>query len=101
MIVPVKTGATGGFQLEAFDGQNGGLEVDGEDRLLLAAEQLDPEYSPALTPGNRLYFAGRAARVYYTRPDAPRPALGQIAFYGQLRHRTRPPTTVPSSSTRR
>src|SRR5436190_13650264 len=58
IIVPVKTGSTGGFRVEARNGQNGALIWSQTTDYILPLHNSTPSYSPALTPGNRLYFAG-------------------------------------------
>ena len=42
-----------------------------------------PSYSPALSQGTRLYYAGAGGTVYYRdQPDSASGPSGQIAFYG-------------------
>ncbi len=68
VIVPVKTGASGGFELQAFNGSNGSpLWTQSTDYTLPpmgqgAAYTWTPSYSPTLANGNTLYYPGRAGR---------------------------------------
>jgi hypothetical protein len=85
VIVPVKTGAAGGFEVEALAGGTGATNWVRSTDYLLPAHNWTPSFSPALTPKNRLYFAGGGGTVYYC--DAPdttnsSPVIGQITFYG-------------------
>jgi hypothetical protein len=89
VIVPVKTGATGGFEVKAINAVNGGvLWTQTTDYILPpfppAYRGWIQSYSPVLTPQNRLYFAGAGGTIYYLdNPDTPGPhTVTQIAFYG-------------------
>jgi hypothetical protein len=84
VIVPVKTGALGGFRVEAHVGTNGVLKWMQSTDYALPPHNWTPSFSPTLTPKNRLYFPGGGGTVYYCdSPDSTNmPALGQIAFYG-------------------
>ena len=85
VIVPVKTGASGGFEVEALNGASGRTNWVQATDYILPSHNWIPSFSPALTPKNRLYFAGGGGTVYYCdAPDATNatPAIGQIAFYG-------------------
>ena len=85
VIVPVKTGASGGFQVEALAGATGATNWARATDYLLPSHDWTPSYSPTLTPKNRLYFAGGGGTIYYCdTPDTTNsaPVIGQIAFYG-------------------
>ena len=85
VILPVKTGAGGGFEIEALAGATGATNWVQSTDYVLPAHGWVPSFSPALTPKNRLYFAGGGGTVYYCdTPDTTNaaPAIGQIAFYG-------------------
>src|SRR6266516_3112505 len=58
VIVPVKTGASGGFEVEGIDGQSGAVKWTQTSDYVLPPHNWVPSYSPTLAPGNRLYFAG-------------------------------------------
>jgi hypothetical protein len=91
VIVPVKTGATNGFEVKALVATNGATKwVRTTDyRLPPYANHWVPSYSPVLTPKNRLYFPGGGGTVYYCdTPDTTNtsPVVGQIAFYGMTNY---------------
>ena len=94
VLVPVKTGATGGFEVQAFSGKTGTLEwtLPTDYTLMLknggsgSGWDWTPSYAPTLTPQNDYYFAGNGGTVYETtNPDATGPsppAVTPLAFYG-------------------
>jgi hypothetical protein len=84
VLVPVKTGATDGFMVKAVDGRTGGVKWTQATDYTLPPHDWTPSYGPALTPANRLYFAGAGGTVYYINsPDATGASTsGQLAFYG-------------------
>jgi FG-GAP-like repeat len=84
VIVPVKTGASGGFEVEALQGSDGSVLWTESTDYILPPHNWVPSYSPVLTPHNRLYFAGAGGTIYYLdNPDtASAPTVTQIAFYG-------------------
>ena len=85
VIVPVKTGATGGFEVEALVGATGATNWTHLTDYILPPHNWIPSFSPTLTPKNRLYFSGGGGTVYYCdTPDTTNssPVILQIAFYG-------------------
>ena len=100
VIVPVKTGATGGFEVQAISAVNGASRWTlTSDYALMPAGGTNgydwtPSYSPTLTPSNRLYFAGDGGTVEYTdSPDAAgpnAPAIGRLAFFGLANYNANP-----------
>jgi hypothetical protein len=84
VIVPVKTGASGGFQLNAFSGSSGSALWSLPTDYILPPHNWIPSYSPTLTPGDRLYFAGAGGTLYSIgNADASAPGtVTQTAFYG-------------------
>jgi len=83
VIVPVKTGATSGFRVDAHSGTDGTLQWSLPSDYVLPPYNWVPEFGPALTPPARLYFPGAGGTVYYRdTPDSATGAQGQIAFYG-------------------
>lgn len=83
VLIPVKTGATGGFRMEARSGIDGQLIWMVPTDYLLPLHEWTPVFGPVLTPASRLYFPGAGGTVYFRdNPDSPRGAQGQIAFYG-------------------
>ncbi|HTM47239.1 MAG TPA: hypothetical protein VL285_01065 [Bryobacteraceae bacterium] len=83
VIVPVKTGETGGFRLDARKGVDGSLVWSLPTDYVLPLHNWTPPYGPVLTPASRLYFPGADGTVFYRdQPDSPEGDVGQIAFYG-------------------
>jgi len=83
IIVPVKTGATGGFELAAFRGGTGASLYTLSSDYSLPAHDWIPPYSAVLSLGSRIYYAGAGGTVYYRdAPDAATGPTGQVAFYG-------------------
>jgi hypothetical protein len=84
VIIPVKVGATDGFQVEAQSGVDGSLLWTAPTDYRLPPHGWTPSYSPVLTSANRLYFPGAGGTLYYIdNPDDPGATIsGQVAFYG-------------------
>jgi hypothetical protein len=90
VIVPVKTGATDGFRIEARSGITGALKYLLSTDYTLAGLSFNwtPSYSPTLASdgagGTRLYYAGAGGTIYYiSQPDSSPPgAPVHEAFYG-------------------
>src|SRR5262249_37867061 len=58
VIIPVKTGKTGGYRVEAHSGVDGTLLWMEPTDYLLPPHSWIPSYAPVVTPKDRLYFAG-------------------------------------------
>jgi hypothetical protein len=90
LIVPVKVGASGGFEVEARSGANGSLLWSQGTDYILPPQNSNwtPSYSPALAASGRLYFAGAGGTVYYRdTPDSGTPtASGQLAFFSMANY---------------
>jgi hypothetical protein len=83
VIVPVKTGATSGFEVEALSAANGAVLWTLASDYVLPPHDWVPEFGPALTPSSRVYLPGAGGTVYYRdSPDSATGPQGQIAFYG-------------------
>jgi hypothetical protein len=85
VIVPVKTGATGGLRIEARGAGNGTLKWSATSDYVFPPANWTPEFAPAMTPNARarLYYPGAGGTVYFRDdPDSNRGSSGQIAFYG-------------------
>lgn len=84
VIIPVKTGASGGFEINAVNGADGSVKWTQTTDYILPPHNWTPSFSPVLTPTNRLYFAGAGGTVYYIdNPDSPGATItGHLAFYG-------------------
>src|SRR5262249_33113173 len=85
VVVPLKTGASGGFKLEGINGTTGTVVWAQTTDYGLPPHNWVPSYSPTLTPSGKLYYAGKAGAVYViTSPDsAGASPTGPIYFYGQ------------------
>ena len=83
IIVPVKTGATGGFQVEGRRGSDGGLLWTHVSDYALPPHDWTPSFAPALGR-NKLWIPGVGGTLETrTRVDATTNArLDRIAFYG-------------------
>jgi hypothetical protein len=85
VIVPVKTGASGGFEVQGRSAHDGSLLWN------QATDYVRPpfggwiqSFSPTLTPGGRLYFpAVDGTLEYISNPDTSGATVsGRVAFYG-------------------
>jgi hypothetical protein len=88
VLVPVKTGATDGFEVNAYNGANGAFMYTLSTDYTLPSHNWTPSYAPALvtTPSeNRLYYAGAGGTIYYIdNPDSgPGTPVHQV-FYTSL-----------------
>ena len=84
VILPVKTGSSDGYKVEARSALDGSLIWSQTTDYILPPHTWTPSYSPTLTPGNRLYFPGAGGTVYFRdNVDSGGPATtGQLAFFG-------------------
>jgi hypothetical protein len=93
VVIPVKTGAWGGFQVEGHCSTTGSLVWTQPTDYILPAHDWTPSCGIALSPKNRLYFPGAGGTVYYRdAPDAATSGTGQIAFYGMANYLADPAT---------
>lgn len=92
VIVPVKTGSTDGYRVDARSGQDGSLIWSQTTDYILPPHDWTPSYSPVLTATNRLYFAGAGGTVYFRdNADTGGPmSIGQLAFYGLSNYTANP-----------
>jgi hypothetical protein len=83
VLVPVKTGISGAFQVEAHAGTNGKKLWKASSDFVFAPHDWTPSFPAHLTAQNRLYYAGAGGTVYFRdTPDLATGATGQLAFYG-------------------
>lgn len=86
VLVPIKTGATDGFKIEAHSGSDGALKWTLTTDYSLPPHGWVPSFGMALTPKNRLFYPGAGGTVYFrdepNSATAPPDGTGQIAFYG-------------------
>jgi hypothetical protein len=64
VVLPVKTGATDGFQIEGRSGTTGALLWTQATDYSLPPHDWTPSYSPTIAPGNKLYYAGAGGTIY-------------------------------------
>jgi hypothetical protein len=91
VIVPVKTGASGGFRVEAHTASDGTLVWGAlTDYALPPSHGWTPVFGPALN-SKRLYFPAAGGTVgFRDDPDSPTGAGGRIAFYGLTNYQANP-----------
>ena len=68
VLVPVKTGATNGFQVSAFNGANGAAKYTLSTDYILPAHNWIPAYNPTIATGSfgtRLYYAGAGGTILH------------------------------------
>jgi hypothetical protein len=84
IIIPVKTTASGHFQLNARNVSTDMIKWTIASDYTLPPFNWMPPFGPALTPTGRLYFPGNGGTVYYVNnPDSNTATIsGQLAFYG-------------------
>ncbi len=83
VVVPVKTGAAGGFRFEARSGTNGGLIWSANSDYVLPAHNWVPSYNLALNAANRLHAPGAGGKLLVRDDaDAATGAVNKLVFYG-------------------
>jgi hypothetical protein len=85
VVMPVKTGATSGFRVEARIGQTGGVvwTMDSDYRLPAPAPSWIPSFNPTLVPSGRLYVPAAGGRLMVRDdPDSATGATTTVAFHG-------------------
>lgn len=83
VLVPVKTGANGGFRIEARAGGNGVLMWSADSDYLLPAHDWVPSFNIALTQGSRVYMPGAGGKLFFRENvDAAAGTLQTAVFYG-------------------
>ena len=85
VLLAVKTGATQGFRIEAHGPVAGALKWKSSTDYIVPPHPSDwfPSYDPALTPGDRLYFAGAGGKLFYRDgPDSTANPIKTVVFYG-------------------
>lgn len=82
-LVPVKTGASGGFRIEARSGGNGFLLWQLDTDYRLPAANWLPSYNLTLTPSGRLLAPAAGGRLLARdEPDSANGATQWLVFYG-------------------
>ena len=91
VIVPVKTGDTGGFRVEGRDGADGTLKWSlATEYVLPPLPGWTPVFGPALSTGS-LYVPGPGGTVYVRdQPDSDAGTQERMAFYGLANYEADP-----------
>src|SRR6185295_11662707 len=89
VLVPVKTGANGGFQVTAFNGAGGAAKYTLSTDYILPTHNWIPSYQPCVVTGSfgtRLYYAGAGGTILHVdNPDSNTPgAPVRDVFYTSL-----------------
>jgi hypothetical protein len=84
VLIPLKTGASGAFAIQAIDGNSGAVRWTIATDWQLPNAAWVPSYNVVETNSGRVYFAGVGGTLYYfDNPDSvTAPTVHQIAFYG-------------------
>lgn len=92
VIVPVKTGASGGFRIEARAGANGNLLWSLASDYRLPPHNWVPSFNPALA-GTRVAMPAAGGRVLLRdNADAASGTVSSVAFYGNAAYAAEPST---------
>jgi hypothetical protein len=89
VLIPVKTGATDGFRIDAVNGNNGSAKYRLSTDYALPTHNWIPSYSPCIASGafgTRLYYAGAGGTIWHIdNPDSNTPgAPVRQVFYTSL-----------------
>jgi hypothetical protein len=83
VLMPVKTGATGSFQVQARIGQTGTLMWSLASDYRVPAHSWLPSFNPLLTPDGRLVMPmSRGRLLMRATPDETTGTTSTVAFYG-------------------
>jgi len=91
VVLAVKTGAGGGFRIEARSGVNGGPIWSATSDYLLPPHNWIPSYNLALTTGNRLYAPGGGGKLLVkVDADSASGTLQILVFFGAAAYAAAP-----------
>jgi hypothetical protein len=83
VVLPVKTGADGGFRVEARIGQTGTLLWSQASDYRLPAHRWVPSFNPVLTPDGRVVIPAAGGRLLArSDPDSATGATATLSFHG-------------------
>lgn len=83
VLVTVKTGAGGGFQVEARNPRNGALQWTQTTDYVLPPHNWTPSCGSTLTPSNQLATPASGGTILLrANADSPTSAVTRVAFYG-------------------
>ncbi|MBL8524946.1 MAG: hypothetical protein JNN20_14745 [Betaproteobacteria bacterium] len=93
VLLPVKTGPSGGFRFEARSGANGSLLWTQSSDYILPAHNWVPSYNLAVTDGSRVYAPGAGGKlIYRDNADSLGSASQNVVFYGAAAYASAPAT---------
>jgi hypothetical protein len=91
VVVPVKTGAAGGFRLEGRLGSNGILLWTAASDYVVPAHNWVPSFGPCITANNRLYAPRSGGRLLFRADVDDVNATDEVAvFYGAATYAAAP-----------
>lgn len=83
VLVPVKTGATGGFRVEARNGATGTLMWSADSDYIVPPHNWFPSFNVTLTAGGRAYLPGSGGKVFLRdNADSATGSVQTAVFYG-------------------
>ena len=82
VIVPVKTGATDGFRVEARDGEDGSLKWKLDTDYSVPFAFFTPAFGPVLTKDRLILPAAGGTIFVRDHPDQDHGEVSRLAFYG-------------------
>jgi hypothetical protein len=83
VLVPVKTGSSGGFRFDARNGSNGALLWSAASDYVVPPHNWIPSFNVTLTAGGRVYAPGAGGKVYYRdNVDSATGSVQTAIFYG-------------------
>jgi hypothetical protein len=93
VVLPVKTGATEGFRIEARLGGNGSLLWSLDTDYRLPPHNWVPSFNPVLTPANRVVLPAAGGRLLMRDTvNAASGTLRRVAFFGNATYAAAPAT---------
>lgn len=91
VVIPVKTGTTGGYRVEGRNGANGTLIWSATTDYVTLPRNWLPPYSPLLTAQGRLYVQGAGGKLLVrTDGDAASGNFAPQVFYGANNYNANP-----------
>jgi hypothetical protein len=91
VVMPVKTGPSGGFRFEARSGVNGGLIWSGDSDYVPPPHDWLPSYNLALTSSNLLYAPGSGGKLLVRADvDSAAGTVSTLVFYGAQSYSANP-----------
>ncbi|MBC7603060.1 MAG: hypothetical protein H7255_10435 [Ramlibacter sp.] len=91
VVIPVKTGPTSGFRIEARNGTDGSLVWSQTSDYVMPAHNWVPSYNIALTPAGRAYAPGAGGKLLMrASPNEAAGAFTNVVFYGAAAYDANP-----------